>query len=241
MITTKETKKEMYIELFISIVLGSILICLGISLIPVGGSEASQARNAGIAANAPVIAIILGMIIVLNVLYLIKQPVELIILSGCTTTMMSMAVLMLFSNFVYIYGVGLTPASDKYEYDPITGYIQDEYITENSSGHGIPTISYISGLIGSFIFAIGGSVIFYKIYTTFTLSYMKYVDDVTSIILSILLFFIIVIISSYKSGINTQGLMDKNLISDLKPALTSCILTSVLLAIFHIIIVGGML
>ena len=230
----------MLIKLFISILVGSFLVSIGIHFIPIGGTSASTLRTAGVATNAPIVAIVLGMILNLAVLLTIHDSFIYVLLSGSVVCMLSMSVLMFFSNIVDIYGVGVVPTSGNFKKDPITGYIQEDYLSENSNGHGIPTISYISGLIGSFIFGIGGSLIFYMIYISFTTRFYKFVDGVTSIILSVLLVFVIAIISSFNYGNDNQGFYDKSFKNNIKPAILSSVAIAILMAILYIIIVGGM-
>lgn len=230
----------MLIRLFLSILAGSFLISIGIHFIPIGGTSASQLKTAGIATNAPVIAIALGMVLNLAVLLTIHDSFINILLAGSVVCMMTMSVLMFFSNVVDVHGVGVVPSTGKFKKDPITGYMQEDYVSENSNGHGIPTVSYLSGLIGSFLFGIGGSLIFYMIYISFITRYFKFVDGVTSVILAVLLFFIIVIISSFNYGNNNQGFYDKSFKNNIRPAVVSSVAIAMLMAVLYIIIVGGM-
>ena len=53
------------------------------------------------------------------------------------------------------------PASAKVKYDPITKDRQDLYVSQGTEGHGLPTVSYVSGVIGGALGGIGGSMVYY--------------------------------------------------------------------------------
>lgn len=82
--------------------------------------------------------------------------------------------------------------------------------------------------------------LYYMIYISFTTRFYKFVDGVTSIILSVLLFFVIAIISSFNYGNDNQGFYDKSFKNNIKPAILSSVAIAILMAILYIIIVGGM-
>ncbi len=227
-------------ELLISIIIGSLFTTIGVYFIPIGGSSASLSRNAGISTTTPIIAIVLGMISILSSLYLINESEIIVLLGGSVVSMIVISVIMLFSNIIHIFGVGVVPSTSNFQKDPLTGFEQNNYISPETSGHGIPTISYISGIIGSFIFGFGGSLIFYTIYSQFLSKTTGSVDGAVSAVLSILLFFIIASITAYTTKNNSQGFYDKNFIKNMKVVLVSCLFVSVVIACIYTIILGGL-
>ena len=59
-----------------------------------------------------------------------------------------LGITMLVGNWVYVWGVGCVPASAKVDVDPITKYEQSKFVTPGTEGHGIPTVCFVSGIIG---------------------------------------------------------------------------------------------
>jgi len=73
------------------------------------------------------------------------------------------AVTMIVGTWVYAYGVGCVPASAKVKIDPITKYRQDLYVSQGTEGHGLPTVCFVSGVIGGGLGGIGGALIYYAL------------------------------------------------------------------------------
>ena len=112
----------MMIELLISIIIGSTIIGIGVHFIPVGGAPAALSTTAGIPTGAPMITIGMGITGILAATSVIGQPEYIIIMSGAIGSMIMMAVTMLFSNMIHVYGVGVPPAYANFEKDQITGF-----------------------------------------------------------------------------------------------------------------------
>lgn len=232
----------MMIELLISIIIGSTIIGIGVHFIPVGGAPAALSTTAGIPTGAPMITIGMGITGILAATSVIGQPEYIIILSGAIGSMIMMAVTMLFSNMIHVYGVGVPPASANFEKDPITGFQQEPYVSPGTTGHGIPTISFVSGLIGSFLGGIGGSLAFWAIYNELNLKqvYSTMACGSVSAILAIMLFFVIAVVASYNIGGTIQGFYDKKFKSKIIPGTISCFIMSIILAVVYVLILGGL-
>lgn len=231
----------MLIELLISIIIGSTLIGVGVHFIPVGGAPAALSTTAGVPTGAPMITIGMGITGILSATSVIGQSEIIVILYGAVGSMIMMAVTMLFSNMIHIYGVGVPPSSANFEKDPITGFEQEDYISPGTTGHGIPTISYISGLIGAFLGGTGGSLAFCGIYNQlFTKQPSSIISNGSiSAILATMLFFIIAVVASYNIGGTIQGFYDKKFRDKIIPGTLSSFIISIILAIIYMLILGG--
>ena len=232
----------MMIELLISIIIGSTIIGIGVHFIPVGGAPAALSTTAGIPTGAPMITIGMGITGILAATSVIGQPEYIIIMSGAIGSMIMMAVTMLFSNMIHVYGVGVPPASANFEKDPITGFQQEPYVSPGTTGHGIPTISFVSGLIGSFLGGVGGSLACWAIYNELNLKqvYSTMACGSVSAILAIMLFFVIAVVASYNIGGTIQGFYDKKFKSKIISGTISCFIMSIILAVVYALILGGL-
>lgn len=226
--------------LLILLILGSTLIGVGVHFIPVGGAPAALSTSSGIPTGAPMITIGMGITGVLVTSSVINNSLLIVLLSGATSSMMMMAITMLFSNIIHVYGVGVPISSATYEKDPITGFIQEDYVSPGTTGHGIPTISFLSGLVGSFFGGIGGSLIFYLIYNFLLENNIINNLGNISAILTIVIFFIIAVMASYNIGGTIQGFYDKKFNNKIVSGIISCFLLSIVLAVLYVILLGGL-
>ncbi len=229
------------IELLISILVGSLLIGVGVHFIPVGGAPAALSTSAGVPTGAPMITIGMGVTGILCAVSLIQESSIIILLGGAIGSMTMIAVVMLFSNIIHIYGVGVPPASSNFEVDPITKFSQEEYVSPGTTGHGIPTVSYISGVIGALLGGFGGSLAFISIYNQLQLNngYELVANGSVAAILSVLIFFIIAVMSSYNIGGTIQGFFDKKFRNKIVPGIIASACISLVLSIIYTVILGG--
>jgi tetrahydromethanopterin S-methyltransferase subunit D len=93
----------------------------------------------------------------------VTKDLPLILASGAVGAMIMMAVTMIVGSWVYAYGVGCVPASAKVKIDPITKYRQDLYVSQGTEGHGLPTVCFVSGVIGAALGGIGGALVYYAL------------------------------------------------------------------------------
>ena len=233
----------MIVELLICLIIGATLIGIGVHLIPVGGAPAALSTTAGIPTGAPMITIGMGITGILSAVAVIGQPEHIVVLSGAVGSMIMISITMLFSNIIHIYGVGVPPASSNFEKDPITGFEQEDYVSPGTTGHGIPTISFVSGLIGSFLGGIGGSLAFSSLYSVLSanLQYSNVTNGTIATIFSLLLFFIVAVMASYNIGGTIQGFYDEKFKHKILSGLLSCFLISVVLSLIYVFIVWGLI
>lgn len=163
-----------FISLFdpISIVLitiGGILIGLGVHFIPVGGAPAAMAQATGVGTGTVQLAAGAGLTGLISAGFMYHMlgnngltTIELVqvMVSGAVGAMIMISVTMFIGQLVYVYCVGVPPVSAKVDKDPITGDIQDVYVSKGTEGHGIPTVSFVSGVIGGLLGGMGGSLIY---------------------------------------------------------------------------------
>ncbi|MBE6486538.1 MAG: tetrahydromethanopterin S-methyltransferase subunit D [Methanosphaera stadtmanae] len=230
-------------ELLISLIIGSTLIGIGVHFIPVGGAPAAISTSAGIPTGAPMITIGMGITGILSAATVIGQPYYVMVLVGAIGSMIMMSITMFFSNIIHVYGVGVPLSSSNFEKDPITGFEQENYVSPGTTGHGIPTISFISGLIGSFLGGIGGSIAFGSLYSVFStyLEYTAVIDGTIATIFSLVLFFIVAVMASYNIGGTIQGFLDEKFKQKIIPGTISCFLISVVLSLLYVFIIWGLI
>ncbi|WNY27731.1 tetrahydromethanopterin S-methyltransferase subunit D [Methanolapillus ohkumae] len=228
----------------IFIAAGGVLISLSVHFIPVGGAPAAMAQATGVGTGTTQLAAGAGLtgLLIAAAVSLQTHDFGLVLFLGAIGSTIMIAVVMLMANTVYIYGVGCPPASGKSAKDPITKDRQDIYVSKGTEGHGIPTVCFISGLIGGFLGGLGGSLIFEIL---FTLCGGMLVLPVTAasvaIMLSIALFFINAVIASYNISGTIEGFHDPKFKKWKKAALVSAIMTFVFgfLCVLVIQFIGG--
>jgi tetrahydromethanopterin S-methyltransferase subunit D len=199
--------------------------------------------SAGIPTGAPMITVSLGITAILSVITVIDQPEYIMILYGMLGSMIMISVIMFFSNIMHAYGVGVPIASSNFEKDPLTGFEQEDYVSPGTKGHGIPTISFVSGIIGSILAGFGGSLAFTSLYTTFT-TYMDYpaiVNSTMSTLMALLMFFIVAVIASYNIGGTIQGVYDKKFREKIIPGTFASLLISIVISLLYVFVIWGLI
>src|SRR3972149_7655510 len=89
------------------------------------------------------------------------SPMALILGTGAMGSMVMIASTMLAGSLIYAYGVGVPFASAQVKRDPFTGSRQDIYISKGTQGQGLPTVCFVSGIIGAALGGIGGALIYF--------------------------------------------------------------------------------
>jgi len=197
--------------LLLLVTLGGVLITLSVHLIPVGGAPAAMAQAAGVGTGTTQLAAgagLTGLLVAVSVSSETQNILFIILIGGIGSAVM-IALVMLMSNIGYIYGVGVPLASGKTIRDPITNDRQDTYVSKGTEGHGVPTASFISGILGGFIGGASGSLIFEVFILTRTDTVLSASIIVLAVILSIALFFINAVIASYNIGGTIEGFYDE--------------------------------
>lgn len=147
------------------IVIGGVLISWSVHFVPVGGAPAAMAQATGIGTGTVQLAAGAGLTGLVSAGFMmnVTDNLLLILASGAVGAMIMLAVTMIVGTWVYVYGVGCVPSSAKVKVDPITKYRQDLYVSQGTEGHGLPTVSFVSGVIGGALGGIGGALVYYSL------------------------------------------------------------------------------
>ncbi|AEH06924.1 tetrahydromethanopterin S-methyltransferase subunit D [Methanothermococcus okinawensis] len=192
------------------ITVAGAIINASVHFVPVGGAPAAMATSTGVgtgttqlAAGAGFTGLMAAAVMAAQSGISLSNPVHLtlILLSGAVGSMIMLGLTMLIGQLIYVYGVGVVPAADKCDKDPITGDYQKSYITPGTTGHGIPTVCFISGLIGAALGGIGGGLA----YVAFKL--LGFSSEVAGII-AVGFFFMNAVLASYNIGGTIEGFHD---------------------------------
>jgi tetrahydromethanopterin S-methyltransferase subunit D len=145
------------------IAISGTLICLGVHFVPVGGAPAAMAQATGIGTGTVELAAGSGLVGLLTGAYMYANvdnaPMSLVLAAGAMGSMIMISSAMFAASLVYAYGVGVPFASAQTKKDPITGARQDLYMSKGTQGHGLPTVCFVSGVIGAALGGIGGALI----------------------------------------------------------------------------------
>ncbi|HUV81928.1 MAG TPA: tetrahydromethanopterin S-methyltransferase subunit D [archaeon] len=235
------------ITTIVLITLGGVLVGLGVHFIPVGGAPAAMAQATGVGTGTVQLAAGAGLtgLISAGFMYnelatstgLTNSNMILVLASGAVGAMIMITVTMFIGQLIYVYGVGVPPVSAKVKKDPITGDVQDIYVSKGTEGHGIPTVSFVSGTIGGLLGGLGGSLIYIQL--------MNIGGDHTNSgivalagIFATGVFYVNSVIASYNIGGTIEGFHDPKF-KRVPKAIVSCLIASLLCAIIAVPIMGG--
>jgi tetrahydromethanopterin S-methyltransferase subunit D len=172
----------------IGIIIGGVLIGFGTHFVPVGGAPAAMGQAPGIATGVAMLAAGAGLAGLFggawaaetldpNLAPMMKTLI--VVCAGGVGGGLLMAITCMMVNFVYVFGMGIPPASGKVAKDPITGNSQAEYKSQGTEGHGLPFISFVGGVIGGTLGGAGGTLIYYELLTVYEAA-LPGVMDVTA-------------------------------------------------------------
>ena len=229
------------ISLIILIAVGGILIGGGVHFIPVGGAPAAMSTATGVGTGTAMLAAGAGLTGVITAATMTGQPIYLIAIAGAVGAMMMMGITMLIANFIYVFGVGIVPVSAKVLTDPITGRDQEAYKTPGTEGHGVPTVCFVSGIIGGLLGGAGGGIVYYAINTAATAGSFVTDPAITAglaAILAVAVFFVNSVIASYNIGGTIEGFHDPKF-KRIGTGIIACAIASIVLGIFCVILTGG--
>lgn len=233
----------------ILITLGGILVGVGVHFIPVGGAPAAMAQATGVGTGTVQLAAGAGLTGLISAGFMYNNLATsgaftgsdfiLVMSSGAVGAMIMITVTMFIGQLVYVYGVGVPPVSAKVKKDPITGDVQDIYVSKGTEGHGIPTVSFVSGAIGGLLGGVGGSMIYVQL--------MEIVGDPANSgavalagIFSTGVFYVNSVLASYNIGGTIEGFHDPKF-KRVPKAILSCLIASLLCAIIAVPIMGGVM
>lgn len=217
----------------IQIVIGGLLVGIGVHFVPVGGAPAAMAQATGVGTGTVQLATGSGLtgLISAGLMMSVTDNILLIVLSGAVGAMIMMDVTMIVGNWVYIYGVGVPPVAAKTDYDPITKDPQPPYISPGTVGHGVPTVSFVSGTIGGLMGGAGGSLIYYALMNINGVSGL-------SAFFAIGIFVVNAVIASYNIQGTIEGFHDPKF-KRIPRAIQACFIATLIIGIFAVLIHGG--
>jgi len=230
------------ITLIILIAVGGILIGGGVHFIPVGGAPAAMATATGVGTGTAMLAAGSGMTGLITAASMTGQPLYLVVLAGAVGAMLMMGITMVVANLIYVFGVGVVPASAKTEVDPITGRNQEKYVTQGTEGHGLPTVCFVSGIIGGLLGGAGGGFVYFAIYDAFTsLANPADISAGLAAIVAVAVFFINAVIASYNIGGTIEGFHDPKF-KRIPWGIAGSAVASIIIGIFvYAITIGGVI
>lgn len=211
----------------VCVVAGGVLASLGVHLLPVGGAPAAMATATGIATGTVMLmlgAAMCGLFTAASVATF-SGSILLVSLSGAVGAWLMMGVTMLMANIIYVFGTGIVPVSGRVDVDPITGESQKEYKTPQCDGHGVPNVSYISGMMGALLGGFGGAIMYFGL-----LNYANF-DPTTAGIAAMGIFVANAIIAAYNIGGTIEGFHDPKF-KRLPKALITCFVISLFCGVF---------
>ncbi len=226
---------------------GGLLIGGGVHFIPVGGAPAAIATATGVGTGTAMLAAGGGMTGLITAASLTGQSLPLILASGAIGSALMLGITMLAGNFIYVWGVGCVPASAKVDTDPLTKYNQEKYVTPGTEGHGIPTVCFVSGIIGGLLGGIGGGLIYYALYNALvaTPAYAVPAGATVSVaaatlagIFALGTFFVNAVVASYNIGGTIEGFHDPKF-KRLPRGALACIIASLVIGIAGVMLVQG--
>lgn len=223
------------------IAISGTLICLAVHFIPVGGAPAAMAQATGIGTGTVELAAGSGLVGLITASYMYSSvqnaPMMLILASGAVGSMIMIACTMLAGSLVYAFGVGVPFASAQIKRDPFTGERQDTYISKGTQGQGIPTICFVSGVIGAALGGIGGAMIYYVLIEM----YSPLITSAAAVagVFTMGVFYVNSVIPSYGVGGTIEGFHDPKFRRVVpKDAITSFVI-SALCGILAVLIAVG--
>lgn len=147
----------------VCVIVGGVLASLGVHLLPVGGAPAAMGTATGIATGTIMLmlgAAVTGLFTASTVATFSKN-ILLVSLSGAVGSWIMMGVTMLMANVLYVFGAGVVPTCGRVEVDPLFKEEHKSFKTPMTDGHGVPNVSYISGMVGAFVGGFGGAFMYF--------------------------------------------------------------------------------
>jgi len=230
------------------IAISGTLVCIVVHFIPVGGAPAAMAQATGIGTGTVELAAGSGLVglITASAMYAVPSvqadpnAIFLVLAAGAMGSMIMLASTMLSGSLIYAYGVGVPFASAQVKKDPITGARQDLYMSKGTQGQGLPTVCFVSGIIGAALGGIGGGLIYYVLVGIYANSAI--IGGSAAAVAGVFtmgVFYVNSVVPSYGVGGTIEGFHDPKFRRVLpKDAVTSFVV-SALCGILAILIAGG--
>ena len=234
---------EIMIDILLIAISGT-LICIGVHFVPVGGAPAAMAQATGIGTGTVELAAGSGLVGLITAAYMYANvenaPMALVLAAGGVGSMIMISSAMIAASLVYGYGVGVPFASAQVKKDPVTGDRQDIYMSKGTQGQGIPTVCFVSGVIGAALGGTGGALIYFVLIGFYGQFISAASATAVAGVFTMGVFYVNAVVPSYGVGGTIEGFHDPKFRRVLpKDALTSfCV--SLVLGIVAIVIAMGM-
>jgi len=193
------------------IAISGTLICAAVHFIPVGGAPAAMAQATGIGTGTVELAAGSGLVGLITASYMYayepSASMALVMAAGALGSMVMLASTMFAGSLVYAYGVAVPFASAQVKKDPITGQRQDTYISKGTQGQGIPTICFVSGVVGAGLGGAGGGLIYFSLMQIYTPLIAASAAAVAGVF-TMGVFYVNSVIPSYGVGGTIEGIHD---------------------------------
>jgi len=229
----------MTIIYFLEIVVGGLFVGIGVHFVPVGGAPAAMAQATGIGTGTVQLAAGSGLTGLLSAgammeamrVGAVDYNIWYVLASGAVGAGIMMSATMLTGSWIYAYAVGAPFASAKVNYDPITMFSQPPYVAPGTVGQGIPTVCFVSGIIGGMMGGLGGSLIYYALY-------LINGNASLSAMFAIGIFLVNAVLASWNIQGTIEGFHDPKF-KKWPFAFKACTVATVLLAIAAVTVTGG--
>ncbi|MCK9152512.1 tetrahydromethanopterin S-methyltransferase subunit D [Methanobacterium alcaliphilum] len=224
-----------------AVTVGGILIGGGVHFVPVGGAPAAIATATGVGTGTAMLAAGAGLTGLIAAAAMTGQSPLLIMAAGAVGSMLMIGITMLVGNLIYVFGVGTVPASAKVTTDPITRLDQEKFVTPGTEGHGVPTVCYVSGIIGGALGGMGGGLIYWALNTALSatnLSYGAIGAAGIAAIFAVGIFFINAVIASYNIGGTIEGFHDPKF-KRIGRGVLACLIASIVMGALSILLIQG--
>src|SRR5659263_571150 len=225
------------------IAISGTLICAAVHFIPVGGAPAAMAQATGIGTGTVELAAGSGLVGLITASYMYAyEPLAsmaLVMAAGAMGSMVMLASTMFAGSLVYAYGVAVPFASAQVKKDPITGQRQDTYISKGTQGQGIPTICFVSGVVGAGLGGAGGGLIYFSLMQIYTPLIATSAAAVAGVF-TMGVFYVNSVISSYGVGGTIEGVHDPKFRRVVPKDVFTSLIVSMLCGVVAILIAGGM-
>ncbi len=223
--------------------LSGTLICLAVHFIPVGGAPAAMAQATGIGTGTVELAAGSGLVGLITSSYMYayepSASMPLVMAAGAMGAAIMLASTMLAGGFIYAYGVAVPFASAQVKYDPITRERQDNYVSKGTQGQGIPTICFVSGVVGAGLGGAGGGLIYFVLMGYYTPLITTSAAAVAGVF-TMGVFYVNSVIPSYGVGGTIEGVHDPKFRRVVPKDVLTSIVVSMLCGVVAILIAGGM-
>ncbi|CAG0989986.1 MAG: tetrahydromethanopterin S-methyltransferase subunit D [Candidatus Methanoperedens nitroreducens] len=226
------------------IAISGTLICIGVHFVPVGGAPAAMAQATGIGTGTVELAAGSGLVGLITAAYMYANvenaPMALVLAAGAVGSMIMISSAMIAASLIYAYGVGVPFASAQVKKDPITRDSQDIYMSKGTQGQGVPTVCFVSGVIGAALGGIGGALIYYVLVGIYGQLISATSAAAVAGVFTLGVFYVNAVVPSYGVGGTIEGFHDPKFRRVLpKDAFTSFIV-SLVLGVVAIVIAMGM-